>query len=112
MNTTHRLLIQEGYLALTLFVLLNIIGVLLNKYHFKKEIKFSPFQSWSWNTPPDNYRSIFYMDIFFGALFLVMTMVIINASGYAIMFGYLSLICWIIAIRLFFRVRKLEGGTL
>ena len=112
MNKTHMLLIQEGYLALGLFVLLHIVGMLLNKYHFKREIKFSPFQSWSWSTPPDNYRSIFYVDIFFGTLFFIMTMVIINALGYAIMFGYLSLMCWIIAIRVFCRVRKLEHGTL
>jgi predicted permease len=112
MNTTHTLLIQEGYLALGLFVLLHIVGMLLNKYHFKREVKFSPFKSWSWNKPPDNYRSLFYVDVFFGTLFLIMAIVIINALGYAIMLGYLSLICWIIALRLFFRIRKLEHGTL
>ncbi|MHC4121489.1 MAG: hypothetical protein ACYSWO_28800 [Planctomycetota bacterium] len=112
MNMTHELLIQEGYLVLSLFILLNIVGILMNKYHFKTEPKFSPFKRWTWNKPPDNYRSIFYVDICFGTLFFIMAMVIINATGYAIMLGYLSLICWIIAIRLFCRVRKLEDGTL
>jgi predicted permease len=108
----YKYLIQEGYLTLGLFILMNIVGILLNRHRSKADAKFSPFKRWTWNKPPDNYRALFYMDICFGTLFLIMAMLIINALGYAIMFGYLSLICWIIALRLFFRIRQLEHGTL
>jgi hypothetical protein len=105
-------LIQEGYLALGSFVVFHVVGMLLNKYQFKREDRFSPFKSWTWNEPPGNFRSIFYVDICLGTLLFIMTMVIFPAPGYAILFGYLSLTRWIIAIRVFLRVRKLEHGAL
>jgi hypothetical protein len=107
----YKYLIQEGYLCLGLFILVNVVGILLNRHRLKTSPKFSPFKRWTWNKPPDNYRSIFYMDVCFGTLFLIMSMVIMKAPGYAIMYGYLSLICWIIALRLFFRIRQLELGS-
>ena len=108
----QKYLIQEGYLTLVIFILFHLVWMSqkhrLSKKCFKSKINFPPFRKWTWNKPPDNYRSIFYVDICFGVIFFFMALVIINAPGYAIMLGYLSLICWIIALRLFFRVRKLE----
>ena len=103
-----KILIQEGYLVLAGFIFLNIIFSPINKHFFKIKVIFPPFKKWTWDKPPKNYRAMFYVDVIFGFLFLFMAMVIIHAPGYAIMLGYLSLICWIIAVRLFFRVRKLE----
>ncbi len=104
----HRILIQEGYLVLTGFIVMHII-FLRNRW-VKSKVVFSPFKKWTWDKPPKNYISIFYVDVIFGSLFLFMALVLINVLGYAIMCGYLSLTCWIIAARLFFRVRKLEYG--
>ena len=104
----HKILIQEGYLVLAGFIVMHII-FLRNKW-VKSKVIFPPFKKWTWDKPPENCRSIFYVDVIFGSLFLFMALVLINVLGYAIMCGYLSLICWIIAARLFFRVRKLEFG--
>ncbi len=102
----HTFLKQLDYLVLAGFIVMHII-FLRNKW-VKSKVIFPPFKKWTWDKPPTNYRSIFYVDVIFGFLFLFMAMVIIHAPGYAIMLGYLSLICWIIAVRLFFRVWKLE----
>lgn len=109
---TFLFLIQDGYLVLAGFIVMHIIFLRTKWFSkfFKIKVNFPPFKKWTWEKPPKNYRSIFYVDICFGTLFCIMATVIINAPGYAIMLGYLSLICWIIAVRLFFRVRKLEHG--
>jgi hypothetical protein len=99
-------LIQEGYLVLAVFILLP--GDWLIKLFVKSPPIFPPFKKWTWDKPPDNYKSIFYVDVAFGALFFFMAQFSMSAPGYAIMLGYLSLICWIVALRLFFRVRQLE----
>jgi len=105
-------LIQEGYLVLAGFILLHIIDSLRGDWFCKHFIKsppiFPPFKKWTWDKPPDNYKSIFYVDVAFGALFLLMAQFSMSAPGIAIMLGYLSLICWIIALRLFYRVWQLE----
>jgi hypothetical protein len=107
----YKILIQKGYLVLAGFIVMYII-FLRNKWisnHFlKSKVIFPPFKKWTWNRPPENYRSIFYVDVSFGILFLFMTLVTMSAPGIAIMLGYLSLIFWITAARLFYRVRKLE----
>jgi hypothetical protein len=48
-------LIQEGYLALGSFVVFHVVGMLLNKHQSKREDRFSPFKSWTWNEPPGNF---------------------------------------------------------
>jgi len=105
-------LIQEGYLVLAGFILLHIIDSLLGYSLIKLFVKsppiFPPFKKWTWDKPPENYRSTFYVDVSFGLLFFFMAMFAMSAPGYAIMLGYLSLICWIVALRLFFRVRQLK----
>ena len=107
----YKMLIQEGYLVLASFIVVSII-FLRNKWirkHFLKSKAIYPaFKKWTWNQPPENYRSAFYVYISFGILFLFMALVTMSAPGIAIMLGYLSLLCWIIAARLFYRVRKLE----
>ncbi|MCK4793194.1 MAG: hypothetical protein KAV87_56205 [Desulfobacteraceae bacterium] len=70
-------------------------------------IQLPPWRKWTWDKPPENCRPIFYTNIVFGTLFLLGTIFLIGAPGYAIMCGILSAICWIIAIRVFFRVRRL-----
>ena len=108
----HKILIQEGYLVLASFIVMYII-FLRNKWFskfFKSKEIFPPFKKWTWDKPPKNYRAMFYVDVIFGILFFFMAQVTMSAPGIAIMCGYLSLICWIIAARLFFRVRKLEFG--
>lgn len=105
-------LIQEGYLVLLVFIILHVLfssrKIWFSKFLFKSKEIVPPFKKWTWDRPPNNYRSIFYMDVSFGCLFFFMALVSMSAPGIAIMVGYLSLICWIIAARLFFRVRKLE----
>ena len=107
----YKILIQEGYLVLASFIVMYII-FLRNKWfgkHFlKSKAIYPPFKKWTWSKPPENYRATFYVDVSFGILFLFMALVTISAPGIAIMLGYLSLTCWIIAARLFYRVRKLE----
>ena len=105
-------LIGEGYLALAGFLALHIIsswrGNWLIKLCLKKDVIFPPFKKWAWVKPPDNHRSVFYVDVVFGAVFLFMAQLFMSAPGYAIMVAYLSLICWIIAARLFYRVWHFE----
>ncbi len=106
-----RFLFQEGYLVLAGFIVMSIIfsrNKWLSQHFLKSKVNVPAFKKWTWDKPPENYRSIFYVDVIFGSLFLFMALVLINVLGYAIMCGYLSLTCWIIAARLFFRVRKLE----
>ena len=107
----YKILIQEGYLVLASFIVMNII-FLQNKWFSENFLRnkaiYPAFKKWTWNKPPENYRSTFYVDVSFGFLFLMIALVTMSAPGIAIMFGYLSLICWIIAARLFYRVRKLE----
>ena len=105
-----KVFIQEGYLVLAGFIFLNIIFSPINKHFFQIKLNFPPFKKWTWDKPPKNYRAMFYVDVIFGFLFLFMALVTMSAPGIAIMCGYLSLICWIIAARLFFRVRELEFG--
>jgi hypothetical protein len=99
-------LIQEGYLVLAVFILLP--GDWFSRHFIKSPPICPPFKKWTWDKPPENYRSTFYVDVSFGLLFFFMAMFAMSAPGYAIMLGYLSLICWIVALRLFFRVRQLE----
>jgi len=108
-----KFLFQEGYLVLAGFIVMHIIFLRnkwFSKHFFKIKVNFPPFKKWTWDKPPKNYRAMFYVDVIFGFLFLFMALVTMSAPGIAIMCGYLSLICWIIAARLFFRVRKLEFG--
>ena len=106
-----KFLFQEGYLVLAGFIVGSIIfsrNKWVSKHFLKGKVKVPAFKKWTWDRPPENYRSIFYVDVIFGLLFLFMALFTMSAPGYAIMLGYLSLICWIIAARLFYRVRKLE----
>ena len=106
-----KFLFQEGYLVLASFIVMHIIFLRnkwFSKHILKSKVNVPAFKNWTWDKPPENYRSIFYVDVIFGFLFLFMALFTMSAPGIAIMCGYLSLICWIIAARLFFRVRKLE----
>ena len=103
--------IQEGYLVLASFIVMYIIfsrNKWVRKHFLKSKAIFPLFKKWTWDKPPENYRKIFYVDVIFGFLFLFMALVAMSAPGIAIMLGYLLLNCWIIAARLFYRVRKLE----
>jgi len=107
----YKILIQEGYLVLASFIVMYIIfsrNQWFSKHFLKSKAIFPPFKKWTWNKPPENYRSIFYVDVSFGTLFFFIALVAMSAPGIAIMIGYLSLMCWITAARLFYRVRKLE----
>lgn len=67
----HKILIQEGYLVLASFIVMYII-FLRNKWFSKHFLKskaiYPPFKKWTWNKPPENYRSTFYVDVSFGIL--------------------------------------------
>ena len=100
--------IQEGYLEAGFYILWHVIEAFVCKHRMKPSPIFYPFKKWTWETLPENYRSTFYVAIIFGILFVFMTVMFISAPGYVIIFGHLSLICWVSAIRFFFRVRRIE----
>ena len=68
----YKILIQEGYLVLASFIVMYIIfsrNQWFSKHFLKSKAIFPPFKKWTWNKPPENYRSIFYVDVSFGTLF-------------------------------------------
>ncbi len=108
-----KFLFQEGYLVLAGFIVMSMIfsrNKCLSKHFLKSKALYPAFKKWTWNKPPENYRTAFYVYVSFGILFLFMALVTMSAPGIAIIPGYLSLMCWIVAARLFYRVRKLEYG--
>jgi len=81
----------------------------------KYESPFYPFKQWTWQTPPENWRSQFWQCLAWMVLFGFQAVWLILATPspwpYALLPAFISVLAGFVAARIFIRVKNLSEET-